>query len=250
MLHFNDCTSVGISDSMLLQEMLATKHNSPPSLFQGRLALLRNPDLMQTLMSMRLDSRASTAYSCFPTSSMMQSSLRVPNMSYPTSTSICPTSPRSVSSLVSVATDNSRVICFPLPVKQSNPPQHPYLPGATTTTSTSGSRADGRGHKKYYINQIQEFDVIGGRGGRSNHHAGNKRYRQVINEMKAMYRNTETKAVKTDLSRLIVDHVCAYGGRFVKSDPCTGQFYVLTRAEARKKTSQALRETKELKWTI
>jgi hypothetical protein len=78
----------------------------------------------------------------------------------------------------------------------------------------------------------------------------NKRYRQVVSEMKMMYRNTEAKTVKTDLSRAIVDHVCSYGGRFVKKDDETGKYYLLTKAEARKKTSQALRETKALKWTM
>jgi hypothetical protein len=67
--------------------------------------------------------------------------------------------------------------------------------------------------------------------------------------MKASYRTTEAKARKTDLSLAIVEHVCQYGGRFLKKDSATNRYYVLTKAEARKKTSQALRETKELKWT-
>ena len=78
----------------------------------------------------------------------------------------------------------------------------------------------------------------------------NKRYRQVVSEMKAMYRNTEAKTVKTDLSRAIVDHVCGYGARFVRKDGATGRYFLLTKADARKKTSQALRETKALKWTM
>lgn len=89
-----------------------------------------------------------------------------------------------------------------------------------------------------------------GRGGRSNHHAGNKRYRHVISDMKLMYKKSEAKAIKTDLSRAIVDHVCKYGGRFIKKEVTTGRYYVLTRGEARKKTSQALREAKALKWTV
>ena len=68
--------------------------------------------------------------------------------------------------------------------------------------------------------------------------------------MRSNYRNIEAKSAKTDLSRAIVEHVTSYGGRFVKVDKTTGKFYVLTVAEARKKTSQALRETKELKWTV
>jgi hypothetical protein len=100
-----------------------------------------------------------------------------------------------------------------------------------------------------YIDTIQEWDVLCGRGGRSNHHPGNKRYRHVVSEMKMMYRRSEAKAIKTDLSRAIVEHCCNYGGRFIKHDSKSGRYYVLTKAEARKKTSQALRETKALKWT-
>ena len=102
---------------------------------------------------------------------------------------------------------------------------------------------------RFYIEEVREADVLCGRGGKSNHHPGNKRYRQVVSEMKQMYRSTEAKKSKTGLSRAIVDHVCEYGGRFVKKDESTGQYYVLSKAEARKKTSQALRETKALKWT-
>jgi hypothetical protein len=65
-----------------------------------------------------------------------------------------------------------------------------------------------------------------------------------------MYKKSEAKAIKTDLSRAIVDHVCKYGGRFIKKEVTTGRYYVLTRGEARKKTSQALREAKALKWTV
>ena len=125
------------------------------------------------------------------------------------------------------------------------------MPVLSPTTSSSihpavsNKSADG----KVYIDEIRDLDCIAGRGGKSNHHPGNKRYRQVISEMKACYRRTEAKTVKTDLSRAIVDHVCAYGGRFVKKCEKTSRFYMLTKAEARKKTSQALRETKALKWT-
>jgi len=94
------------------------------------------------------------------------------------------------------------------------------------------------------------FPLSSRAGGKSNHHVGNKRYRQVVSEMKNMYRSTEAKAIKTDLSRAIVDHVCSYGGRFVKKEESSGRHYLLTKDEARKKTSQALRETKSLKWTM
>lgn len=103
--------------------------------------------------------------------------------------------------------------------------------------------------RKIYIDSILDTDVLCGRGGRSNHHPGNKRYRRVISDMRSMYKNQDAKSDKTGLSRRIVDHVCQYGGRFIKKEATTGRYYVLTRGEARKKTSQALRESKTLKWT-
>jgi hypothetical protein len=99
------------------------------------------------------------------------------------------------------------------------------------------------------IAKPSQLDILCGRGGRSNHHEGNKRYRQVVGEMKASYRTVGSKSAKTDLSRAIVEHVQSYGGRFVKLDKGTGKFVVLPPSEARKKTSQALREAKDVKWT-
>jgi hypothetical protein len=94
---------------------------------------------------------------------------------------------------------------------------------------------------------IKETDVLCGRGGKSNHHVGNKRYRQVIGEFRLKYQGTYAKTDKTALSRAIVGHVHGYGGRFLKRDR-SGKWILLTKGEARKKTAQALRETKQLKW--
>uniref|UniRef100_A0A7S1YF18 DUF6824 domain-containing protein n=1 Tax=Grammatophora oceanica TaxID=210454 RepID=A0A7S1YF18_9STRA len=93
-------------------------------------------------------------------------------------------------------------------------------------------------------------DVLCGRGGKSNHWQGNKRYRQVISDMRRKYRGIHTKTDKTSLSRAIVDYVNNYGGRFLKKDQASGKYFEMSKAEARKKTAQALRETKALKWTM
>jgi len=104
--------------------------------------------------------------------------------------------------------------------------------------------------ERIYVDRINDTDVLSGRGGKSNNHPGNKRYRQAINDMKLTYSNTKGKLKKTDLSHSIVDHVYQYGGRFIKKDESTDKYFLLTRKEARRKTSQALREHKEIKWTI
>ena len=94
---------------------------------------------------------------------------------------------------------------------------------------------------------ILETDVLCGRGGKSNNHDGNKRYRHVIGDLRRQYRGTSTKNDKTALSRSIVEYVNCYGGRFLKMNKMD-QWVVLTTGEARRKTAQALRETKALKW--
>lgn len=104
-----------------------------------------------------------------------------------------------------------------------------------------------KNQSKLYIARVSELDVLCGRGGKANHHVGNKIYRQLICESKEKYRNTEDKDEKTELSRSIVEKVCDYGGRFVKKDSATGRYYVLPKAEARIKTSQALRENRDSK---
>lgn len=100
---------------------------------------------------------------------------------------------------------------------------------------------------KVYVSRITELDVLCGRGGKANHHLGNKLYRKLVCDAKEKYRNTSDKDEKTDMSRSIVDQVFAYGGKFVKKDPGSSRFYVLTKAEARIKTSQALRENRDSK---
>ena len=103
-------------------------------------------------------------------------------------------------------------------------------------------------YTKTYVDDINAEDILCGRGGRSNHHSGNKRYRLVVAKMKYMYQKCEAKTMKTDLSRAIVKHCSSYGARFLKLDESNGRYYILSRGEARKKTSQALREAKLLKW--
>jgi len=102
---------------------------------------------------------------------------------------------------------------------------------------------DGQCNRLTFIDKVRDSDILCGRGGLSNHHSGNRRYRQVVNEMSITYKNTEQKLKKTNLSGNIVDFVYKYGGRFIKKDTSTGKYYLLTKVEARRKTSQALRQS-------
>ncbi|CAB9506343.1 expressed unknown protein [Seminavis robusta] len=86
-----------------------------------------------------------------------------------------------------------------------------------------------------------ENDVLLGRGGLSNKHPGNKRYRQEIENAKAVYRSA-SKDEKTQWASLLVDYVKKYGGRFLEKDKATGQWYIVPDIVARRKAGQALRE--------
>ena len=103
-------------------------------------------------------------------------------------------------------------------------------------------------YNRTYVEKVGMDDILCGRGGRSNHHVGNKRYRLVVAKMKYMYRKCAAKTMKTDVSRAIVQHCTSYGARFLKLNGSNGKYYILSEREARKKTSQALREAKVMKW--
>jgi len=121
--------------------------------------------------------------------------------------------------------------------------------GDASDSDSSDGRADCAPGLRMYIDEVRPTDILCGRGGRSNHHPGNKRYRQIVGNIKFAYQHCPAKTLKTDLSRAIVENCYSGGARFIKQDSKDGRFYVLSKAEARKKTSQALRETKALKWT-
>eukprot|EP00538_Stauroneis_constricta_P013221 CAMPEP_0119551236 /NCGR_PEP_ID=MMETSP1352-20130426/4542_1 /TAXON_ID=265584 /ORGANISM="Stauroneis constricta, Strain CCMP1120" /LENGTH=608 /DNA_ID=CAMNT_0007597257 /DNA_START=131 /DNA_END=1957 /DNA_ORIENTATION=+ len=97
---------------------------------------------------------------------------------------------------------------------------------------------------------LRDWDVLCGRGGESNNFVGNRRYRSLVNDRKEAYRNipVQQRKVKTEFVKAIVQQVHMNGGRFVDLYEPKGWYYVVTNERARKKTSQALRETKELKW--
>jgi hypothetical protein len=92
-----------------------------------------------------------------------------------------------------------------------------------------------------YIDEVTDLDCVLGRGGKSNHHPGNKRYRSEVQHLQKWYKSSG-KAEKTDLAQCLVNFVHSYGGRFVKQEKSTGRWYVVSNLVARRKASQALRE--------
>lgn len=88
---------------------------------------------------------------------------------------------------------------------------------------------------------IRDHDVLLGRGGRTNLHVGNKRFRSVVNERQTEYLEAR-KCDKVLIARLIVTTIKSNGGRFLKQSDCGNRWVEVTEKRAQQKTSQALRE--------
>lgn len=90
---------------------------------------------------------------------------------------------------------------------------------------------------------IHPHDVLCGRGGGTNNHNGNEKFRELVTQQKVLYLHS-SKRDKPFVSRGIVRAVRAQNppGRFLQKDEKTGFWYDIGDQKAREKTSQALRE--------
>lgn len=88
---------------------------------------------------------------------------------------------------------------------------------------------------------VQEDDVLCGRGGETNHHPGNVRYRGLVKKYQRLYLKAKRRD-KPKIARLIVDTVRRKHGRFLKKDISANAWLDVGNNKAREKTSQALRE--------
>lgn len=84
-------------------------------------------------------------------------------------------------------------------------------------------------------------DVLCGRGGGTNVHPGNRRFRDLINANRRAYLKSR-KNDKPNISRSIVRTVREMNGRFLKKDDKLGLWFEIGDDGAREKTSQALRQ--------
>jgi len=88
-------------------------------------------------------------------------------------------------------------------------------------------------------------DVLCGRGGRINLHAGNVQFRDLIQSTKQEYLAPSTRKMnKAHIAARIVTTIRTLTppGRFLKKDRSTGMWFEIGDAKAIKKTGQALRE--------
>ena len=93
------------------------------------------------------------------------------------------------------------------------------------------------------IKEPHENDVLYGRGGGTNHHAGNKIYRRMVEERKLDYVNSK----RLDKPLVALEIIRKWRGqsppgRFLKMDEKSGTWEDVGDKKAREKTSQALRE--------
>ena len=86
-----------------------------------------------------------------------------------------------------------------------------------------------------------ETDIMNGRGGITNHHPGNQRYRRVVSLLKHFY-TTCSSGEKGRISQAIVASIREQNGRFLESDPGKGTWFDIGDEKAIEKTSQCLRE--------
>lgn len=93
------------------------------------------------------------------------------------------------------------------------------------------------------IDEPTEFDVLFGRGGMTNNHAGNRRFRDII----SLHRPDYVRAIKIEkpnVARRIVAAIRGGSppGRFLRKNPKDLKWYDVGNKQATEKTSQALRE--------
>lgn len=88
---------------------------------------------------------------------------------------------------------------------------------------------------------VGENDVLLGRGGATNSHTGNRKFRQIVARHQQEYLKAR-KRDKVSIARRIVAIVHSNGGRFLKRTDNAQNWVEVTEKRAQEKTSQALRE--------
>eukprot|EP00526_Cylindrotheca_closterium_P009671 CAMPEP_0113638740 /NCGR_PEP_ID=MMETSP0017_2-20120614/20307_1 /TAXON_ID=2856 /ORGANISM="Cylindrotheca closterium" /LENGTH=433 /DNA_ID=CAMNT_0000549887 /DNA_START=1 /DNA_END=1302 /DNA_ORIENTATION=+ /assembly_acc=CAM_ASM_000147 len=145
---------------------------------------------------------------------------------------------------VAAPTNTAPVVPTPAPAPVLPPKKKKNNNNRTANKTVKPAAAAVRKQGKRYIANPTQTDILMGRGGKSNHHPGNKRYREEILNFKKTYSQLTSKEDKTDLSRHVVEYVHKYKGRFLALDKTIipARWYEITDAVARRKVSQALRE--------
>jgi hypothetical protein len=117
----------------------------------------------------------------------------------------------------------------------TNPPTKPVLPPSSRPIGASPA-------------EINEEDVLCGRGGGTNSQIGNRHFRKLVQDFQPTYLLARRKE-KPLIARTIVLIIRNRGGRFLRKDEDTGELYEVGDSKAEAKTSQALREGLDVRAT-
>lgn len=114
--------------------------------------------------------------------------------------------------------------------------------GGGGVKSTSSSKDNGPSREA--IQRPAPEDILAGRGGATNRHDGNIRFRDEARKLRIIYKDADTdRRTKFVISQELVTRVRQYGGRFLEKG-WDGRWYEMDELSARKKASQVLREEK------
>ena len=118
--------------------------------------------------------------------------------------------------------------------------------GSAATAAFDNTGGSGGGGRTLYKTggdsseiEVNDRDVLMGRGGVTNSHDGNKIYRAKVSMRQREYL-AAPKLKKAEIAMIVVDEIHASGGRFLVEKQ--GKWVEISREQARAKTSQALRE--------
>lgn len=118
---------------------------------------------------------------------------------------------------------------------------HPQLGSFESFMSSHSSHDSQLSH--LLISDINENDVLCGRGGATNIHLGNRQFRSIVKQYREEYLSAKKKD-KPKVASLIVDIIRNKDppGRFLKKNKTRNGWYEIGDIKAKEKTSQALRE--------
>ena len=119
--------------------------------------------------------------------------------------------------------------------------------GGESAISTTARRPPRRviPEKKDYVLETEPnlSDVVSGRGGRSNHHPGNRPYWLQILQLRDAYRECVDDSSKQQIAQTVVDFVQnTQGGRFLQLESVTERWFLLPPKVIMDKVKQALRD--------
>ena len=112
-----------------------------------------------------------------------------------------------------------------------------------TTTKGVSSSSSKRSPAGGGIKTPSKADILRGRGGLTNRHPGNMKFRDEARKLRGNYRNKDcTRQEKFILSQQLANRVKEYGGRFLEKKKGSDLWFEMSDKDARKKCSQGKRE--------